>query len=502
MNLTNGLNIYEKASSAKVNWEKSEGYLLGDWQGRTPPVLPGGVKWGRGGLKLLGVFLGTDQYRQKNWEGMVEKMCDRLSRWSWVLPQLSYRGRVLVTNNLAASALWHKMNVLDPPESVVEELQRKLVDFFWDGQHWKKSAVLFLPIQEGGQGLIDIKNRIKTFRLQAAQRLLYAEPCWADTAHAVLRKMNIFKYDVQLFLIKVANMDLRNVSPFYKAVLRAWTFKVKRVLSNIGLWTENEPLFNNPLIPATALESRSIQNVMARAGCTRIVDRKTGGNWKSPEEMCNKTGIKSIRIIKRIMDGTVSALPSVFRQSSEDNEVLEQSRGSLFPQVEVSAAVDEEPEEGSLLHFRTPVLEGFETVSKKALYNICVKVSHYNVLKDCKETKWLDLFGPDSSPRRCWRSLYKPPIEKRTADLQWRVVHWAVATNRHVAHIDPTVGKECPFCGTEESIDHLFLHCLRLRGFIQILDGWVRDLGVVFNNEFFIFGPKYVASDRKKNLVN
>lgn len=77
------------------------------------------------------------------------------------------------------------MNVLDPPECVVEELQRKLVDFFWDGQHWKKSAVLFLPTQEGGQGLMDIKNRIKTFRLQAAQRLLYAEPCWADTARAV-----------------------------------------------------------------------------------------------------------------------------------------------------------------------------------------------------------------------------------------------------------------------------------------------------------------------------
>jgi len=44
-----------------------------------------------------------------------------------VLPQLSYRGRVLVTNNLAVSALWHKMKVLDPPESVVEELQRKLI---------------------------------------------------------------------------------------------------------------------------------------------------------------------------------------------------------------------------------------------------------------------------------------------------------------------------------------------------------------------------------------
>lgn len=68
-------------------------------------------------------------------------------------------------------------------------------------------------------------------------------------------------------------------------------------------------------------------------------------------------------------------------EAAQKNEVPEQNRGSLFPQVEISAVVDVEPEEGSLLNFRTPVLEGFETVSKKALYNICVKVSHYNVLK-------------------------------------------------------------------------------------------------------------------------
>ncbi len=298
----------------------------------------------------------------------------------------------------------------------------------------------------------------KDFQTSSSSRLLYAEPCWADAACAVLKKMNDFKYDVQLFLIKLADMDLRDVSPFYKTVLRAWTsfFKVKRDLSNIGLWTENEPLFNNPMIPVQALESRSIQNVMARVGCTRIADLKNGANWKSPEEMRNMTGIKSTRIIKRIMDGIVSALPSVLRQSPEENEVPEPNRGSHFPRVEISAAVDEEPVEGSILKFRTPVLDGFETASKKALYNICVKVSHCNVLKDCKETKWSELFEPDSSPSGCWRSLYKLPIEKRTADLQWRVVHWAVATNRHVAHIDPTVGKECPFCGTDESIDHLF----------------------------------------------
>ncbi len=167
---------------------------------------------------------------------------------------------------------------------------------------------------------MDIGKRIKTFRLQAAQRLLYAEPCWADTACAD------FKYDVQLFLIKLTNMDLRSVSPFCKTVLRAWTlfFKVKRDLSNSGLWIETEPLFNKPLIPLQVLESRSIHNVTARAGCTIIADLKNGVNWKISEEMCNMTAIKSSRIIKRIMDGIVSALPSGFRQSPEENEVPEQ----------------------------------------------------------------------------------------------------------------------------------------------------------------------------------
>ncbi len=71
-----------------------------------------------------------------------------------------------MTNNLVASTLWHKLMVLQPPVGLIEEIQRKLVSFFWSGQHWIRSAALFLPVQEGGQGLVDIKARIMTFRLQ------------------------------------------------------------------------------------------------------------------------------------------------------------------------------------------------------------------------------------------------------------------------------------------------------------------------------------------------
>lgn len=60
----------------------------------------------------------------------MEKVCIKLSKWKWLLPQLSYRGRILVTNNLVAPTLWHKITVLQPPVGLIEEIQRQLVNFF------------------------------------------------------------------------------------------------------------------------------------------------------------------------------------------------------------------------------------------------------------------------------------------------------------------------------------------------------------------------------------
>ncbi len=61
---------------------------MGNWQEEPPPVLPGGVKWGKEGLKFLGVVLGKERYQENNWDGMIEKVCGKLSRWKWVLPKL------------------------------------------------------------------------------------------------------------------------------------------------------------------------------------------------------------------------------------------------------------------------------------------------------------------------------------------------------------------------------------------------------------------------------
>ena len=79
---------------------------------------------------MLGVFLGSEGFREKNWEGVKEKVCVRLSKWKWLLPQLSYRGRALVAGSLVASTLWHRLTALTPPRGLLDEIQRAILDFF------------------------------------------------------------------------------------------------------------------------------------------------------------------------------------------------------------------------------------------------------------------------------------------------------------------------------------------------------------------------------------
>lgn len=73
------LELYERASTARVNWEKCESFLIGKWQEKGPPMLPGVLKWSREGINYLGVYLGTEAYQKRNWEGILVKVCAKLS---------------------------------------------------------------------------------------------------------------------------------------------------------------------------------------------------------------------------------------------------------------------------------------------------------------------------------------------------------------------------------------------------------------------------------------
>ncbi len=149
-----------------------------------------------------------------------------------------------MVNNLAASMLWHRLTVLDPPAGLLKLLQRHFVNFFWGGHHWLHPGILNLSVFEGGQGLIDLVSKWKAMRLQSAQKMLYNTDLkpWIMCGLAVLRAISKMGLDRQLFLVSKKAIESLGIRGFYQSVLSAWSiFKVERE-NHFGL---EEPLFYN-----------------------------------------------------------------------------------------------------------------------------------------------------------------------------------------------------------------------------------------------------------------
>ena len=56
-----------------------------------------------------------------------------------------------------------------------------------------------------------------------------------------------------------------------------------------------------------------------------------------------------------------------------------------------------------------------------------------------------------------WRLLYKPPLNKITGDLQWRILQGALALNGFIAKINPTVSKRTVHSVTKLGLK--LVHC-------------------------------------------
>ncbi|KAI4877019.1 hypothetical protein NFI96_008693 [Prochilodus magdalenae] len=381
----------------------------------------------------------------------------------------------MVINNLVASSLWHKLTVLNPPGRIIDDIQRTLVSFFWTRQHWLRAAVLYLPVQEGGQGLIDVRSRVAVLRLQAVQRLLYSERHkWMDVACALLRAAGRLGLDRHLFTLRLAGVDLGGLTSFYLAAVEAWQLFLSSKVAGAApsTWVFDEPLFFNPAFPSLDRISGTLRVSLLERGISKIRHLRRGVAWVAAEQLAEMAGLRSVRMALQVLNWVRSDLSSSVSGFLETNPVEQcHSEQLVFPELVLDVDLEDwQEDQGKLLTSRTLTLGHFSSLSKRALYQACVKVLNVHSLRDVRETKWT---GPsvrsDSTPKGSWRSLYKRPIEKRVGDLQWRIIQGILATNRHVARIDPLVGEGCPFCGAPETVFHTFLQCARLGPVLALL---------------------------------
>ncbi|XP_053533103.1 transposon TX1 uncharacterized 149 kDa protein isoform X1 [Ictalurus punctatus] len=498
------LKDFEILSSAKVKWVKSEAILVGEWGGGQP-TLPAGLAWKEGGFKYLGVYLGSTEFLNKNWEDVVEKIKGRLNRWKWLVPKMSYRGRTLVINNLAASTLWHKLACVDPPPNLLSNIQALLVDFFWDKLHWIPQSVLHLPKEEGGQGLIHIASRTATFRLQFIQRLLTGPErlVWRAAAYRLLHTVGGLGLDRTLFLMDTKTLDLAGLPVFYSGLFKIWTFFKKQIKGcRTPYWLLEEPLVNGGRLDISGVTTPSLSRVLVSSGIVtlRQLVNIAGTDLSRAEDLAASLGLRSLRIVNKLLHCWRSTLTSEERAQLMNNETSKTGPIEEEPFPQLGIAPDLDGCGGPLLEFNSDM--NIETVTGKLLYKACVKVLNKKKLNGRVDTPWRVVLGfNDVKPE--WRALYKPPLTKKCADLQWRILYGIVSVNSFISILNPEVTQECPFCSQRETVFHAFIHCSRLQPLFVFLKNNLRSFYVDFTFQIFIFGFKYVRKNRFKcQLIN
>jgi len=106
------LNIYEKASGAKINLNKTVGMYLGRWKNKTPKFKQ--IKWSKDPVKALGVIHGYNVNIDPLWLEKIKKIKSCLEVWK--TRDLIYKGKVLILKTCIISQINFEIEMRGIPE--------------------------------------------------------------------------------------------------------------------------------------------------------------------------------------------------------------------------------------------------------------------------------------------------------------------------------------------------------------------------------------------------
>ncbi|KAK3525573.1 hypothetical protein QTP70_000457 [Hemibagrus guttatus] len=335
---------------------------------------------------------------------------------------------MLVINNLAASSLWHKLACVDPPPNLLANIQAQLVDFFWDGLHWIPQSVLHLPKEEGGQGLVQLSSRAAAFRLQFIQRLLTGprDLVWRAAASGLLHTVKGLGLDRALFLMDTKMLDISGLPMFYRGLFKIWNvFKKQNKGCRTVHWLLEEPLVYSRRLDISGVTVPALSRTLVSSGIVTLRElvNVAGSDLSRAEDLAARMGLRSRRVVNQLLHRWSSALTSEERVQLMGYQHTETGPAEDEPFPRLNIAPDLDGCAGPLLECRSDGEMDFGSVSGKLLYRACVKVLNKKKLSGRVDTPWRSVLGFSDDVKPEWRALYKPPLTKRAADLQWRILH-------------------------------------------------------------------------------
>lgn len=478
------IDVYGKASGAKINKEKSEIMYIGEVEREGV-----GLRVEDRYIKVLGVYLGveTKEATEATWAGVINKIRTICGRWK--ARKLRLKGKVTVVNSLLLSVCVYVLTVLEMPVWVMNDLNRILCDFIWEGKGVKiAQGTLVGKRCEGGLNLLDIGTKKTALRIKTVKKYMMGR-CnygWRDFMTKYIEDVGgVGQY---VWYMGLKQSMTAAIPEFYREVLEAW----------------------RKFLPKMQYECKAIQPL---AGLPLFLNEKIKHNGRTLyEPKFMEGGIRQIKdIIYEVIPGFLRSnciYDQVCELEGMDNrDKVNKIYGKIKTSIplEWAKVIQSECVVGG--EASMPELYVMENGKKIKVGGMSVKKIYrwmiVDVMKEpAAEKVWSRVFmGMDV--KRMWSNMGIRYNSIECENNDFLIRHNRIYTNVVLHKINSEVNVMCDVCKSgHESFLHYFLDCGDLVDFFDFLkalvkENWAAELDLEVGwRSLFLFG----TFERKKQV--
>ena len=423
------LQDYEKASGARINYDKSKGLWLGKWKGRKDDPFEDlyvdrskCIKWTSGNVKHLGIYVGNSNPALQTFEDIIPKMKKRLHFWKPLKLPILAKARVIEIYH--ASKLFYAANFYVIPPDFQVDIMNAFMDYINFPK--KKNTVSKLELEKhrelGGIKLINIKLKAETPKIEWLMRLLTDDNL---RSHASIFKLLVGPSIGRLSIRDIIFAETSYIrkcsirSPFYSEALLG----ISRLITRKHyVDIKDEIYFYNPIL-VTSIEDDMHDRTIKPFRGNRVLERiRTYGELLQAESTL--TNPKLVAAIRRKLESIHHII-----DSPESHIVVGRMGGKEYK---------------------------FETITQKQIYfELVVEQSRDHAYI----TKWRpSIFGMIDWDK-VWNGVHNQFFTEVTKSSIWEQLHLNFYTtyNYNVWHnsLQP-----CPLCRKiPEDVFHIITTC-------------------------------------------
>ncbi|MCP3931562.1 MAG: hypothetical protein GY705_20955 [Bacteroidetes bacterium] len=394
-------------------------------------------------LKILGIYFNCKReasHIEQNWVGKFNTMQKIISRWQ--RRSLSLYGKIIIAKTFILSIWTHVIQCLALPETVLKDIDAVIFKFLWQKKHSNKRsyekikrAVLCLPVEEGGLGMISVIDKQTVFLFKWLSKGINKERGYS-ISNMFFQKF----YGINYFLETdpgIKEVNTNNIpSIFWLTAATKWlSFKGKHFVQQ-NLDIENQPIFHN-------------SNILYKNKCLNIKRWKNAGIGYV-KDIYKNNRLLSMQEIEARTGGYPGLMFDYLAAYNAVNNFLEKNRSQQEGPEEVQVKKESMKEEiTKFIHKSNKDIRHALIVQK----NITICGAHF----------WKNKYNFEVQNN--FNLAVLATRESRLRLLHFKILHNIYPTNILLKRMKIKENELCETCKERDYIEHFFVHCRKLRGF-------------------------------------